>query len=425
MRDHAKGLSFRGAAAGSLFERRTPILAASVLLLTALAWLLWPSGPAQAQNKDDVQFTASIDPTKAAASDVMLTGLTLPQGVTIDPEFASGTYSYTLTVPASREQQGFSGRFTSPPYRDAYGQDSPNGFGMAAVGTPAQLATIDDGGARYYIVADDQVPFWLSHFIDLGPPNSSTTVIIRVYKKLPGRAKKIPLHDPKNSVWKDYTLTVKREVIQQQVRGGQGGNPSTETGATNDQLVGSDGDDVLHGGGGRDVMRGGAGHDELHGQNGNDRLYGGPGNDELYGGKGNDQLHGNEDDDALWGKKGNDELRGGRGNDRLYGGPGNDDLYGGKGSDELHGGSGDDTYTGGPGADDFVFDSSETGDKIITDFASGDVIALKGNGWSSVADIIASVHGVGTSGYRYTLAPGLTVETTNNRPLRTEDFVEY
>ena len=51
------------------------------------------------------------------------------------------------------------------------------------------------------------------------------------------------------------------------------------------------------------------------------------------------------------------------------------------------------------------------------------MIVLKGSGWSSAADIIAGVQAVGSTGYRYTLASGLTVETTNNRTLRTEDFV--
>ena len=52
------------------------------------------------------------------------------------------------------------------------------------------------------------------------------------------------------------------------------------------------------------------------------------------------------------------------------------------------------------------------------------MIVLKGSGWDSVADIITSVVPL-TNGkdYLYGLASGLTVETTNNRPLRDEDFV--
>lgn len=49
-----------------------------------------------------------------------------------------------------------------------------------------------------------------------------------------------------------------------------------------------------------------------------------------------------------------------------------------------------------------------------------------GNGsdtYTGGADIIASLQAVGSANYRYTLSPGLTGETTNNRSLRTEDFV--
>ena len=107
----------------------------------------------------------------------------------------------------------------------------------------------------------------------------------------------------------------------------------------------------------------------------------------------------------------------------LVGLGGDDTLNGQGGYDELRGGGGDDDLSGGGDADRFVFFASQTGANAISDFASGDVIVLLGSGWSSVSDIIASVQAIGSANYRYTLAPGLTVETTNNRPLRTEDFV--
>ena len=118
-----------------------------------------------------------------------------------------------------------------------------------------------------------------------------------------------------------------------------------------------------------------------------------------------------------------DTLTGTSSGELLVGLGGDDDLSGLAGNDELRGGSGDDDLTGGAGSDRFVFFAGQTGAKAITDFASGDVVVLKGSGWSSVADIIYSVQAVGSTGYRYTLASGLTVETTNNRTLRTEDFV--
>ena len=123
------------------------------------------------------------------------------------------------------------------------------------------------------------------------------------------------------------------------------------------------------------------------------------------------------------GTSGPDTLTGTGDGELLAGLGGADILSGHGGNDELRGGDGDDDLTGGAGADRFVFLAGETGAKAITDFASGDVIVLKGGGWSSAADIIATVQAVDSTNYRYTLASGLTVETTNNRTLRTENFV--
>lgn len=85
--------------------------------------------------------------------------------------------------------------------------------------------------------------------------------------------------------------------------------------ASNQNMIGTDGDDTLDGGGG---------NDELWGYGGNDTLLGGDGNDFLWGGFGNDQLEGGAGDDTLLGEGGNDTLIGGAGNDTLYGGAGND-----------------------------------------------------------------------------------------------------
>lgn len=55
---------------------------------------------------------------------------------------------------------------------------------------------------------------------------------------------------------------------------------------------------------------------------------------------GNDEIIGSNDDDILFGYSGNDIIRGGAGNDRLSGGDGDDILYGGSGSNTLDGGFG-------------------------------------------------------------------------------------
>ena len=172
------------------------------------------------------------------------------------------------------------------------------------------------------------------------------------------------------------------------------------------ELSGTDGDDTLTGGAGNDALDGKKGKDELRGLGGHDTLSGGRGNDKLYGGPGDDGLNG------------------GRGNDKLYGGPGDDELNGGRDNDRLYGGTGNDTLTGGGGRDRYVFVSGDSGRKIITDFGARELIVLKGGGWETVANIIATVQATGSADYTYTLSrsgePSLTVKT--NRALDTNNF---
>jgi len=163
------------------------------------------------------------------------------------------------------------------------------------------------------------------------------------------------------------------------------------------------GDDALTGDDGDNVIDGGPGNDQIYGQDGNDHLIGGSGNDTLMGGDGDDALDGGDGDDVLngwigadqlsagaghdrsFGYNGNDWLSGGEGNDQLFGGADHDHLDGGAhddrlsgdaGDDVLKGGAGNDTLSGGAGADRFVFDGPGQGLDVITDFGTGDVLAI-------------------------------------------------
>ena len=127
------------------------------------------------------------------------------------------------------------------------------------------------------------------------------------------------------------------------------------------------GDDALTGDGGDNVMDGGAGNDQIYGQDGNDHLIGGSGNDTLFGGDGDDVLDGDDGDDLLNGGANSDQLNGGAGHDMLFGSFGNDVLKGGPGNDTLRGDS---------GADRFVFDSVDGSVDVISDFGTGDVLAI-------------------------------------------------
>jgi Ca2+-binding RTX toxin-like protein len=73
-------------------------------------------------------------------------------------------------------------------------------------------------------------------------------------------------------------------------------------------------------------------------------INGGDANDELLGTQRDDLIAGNSGNDALYGERGNDELHGGDGDDLLYGGSGNDVLNGGAGSNRLVGGRGNDLF---------------------------------------------------------------------------------
>jgi Ca2+-binding RTX toxin-like protein len=185
--------------------------------------------------------------------------------------------------------------------------------------------------------------------------------------------------------------------------------------AGNDKLRGGDGSDVLYGGLGNDIISGDhvpsqttSSDDYLSGEQGDDKLFGRIGYDTVLGGDGNDQLFGGSAGDILRGGKGDDQLFGGivagdlsfnpfpDENDNLVGGSGNDYLDGDAGNDYLLGtdatarGAGElDILTGGGGNDTFVI-----GDKLaayytqggasqdfalITDFATGDKVRLRGN----------------------------------------------
>ncbi len=123
---------------------------------------------------------------------------------------------------------------------------------------------------------------------------------------------------------------------------------------------------------GADIFHGSASNESVVGGDGDDGLVGDSGADTLRGGAGADTIEGGEGADALFGDAGNDRLTGGGGNDVLRGGAGADRLDGGDGADQLSGGGGYDTLAGGAGADSFLFDATpQSGVVTIEDFVSG------------------------------------------------------
>jgi serralysin len=182
------------------------------------------------------------------------------------------------------------------------------------------------------------------------------------------------------------------------------------SGAGNDVLTGTSGNNTMKGGGGADSIVGGAGNDCLWGEAGDDTLNGGGGQDTAFGGDGDDlifavlgvpetidggagvdtldttafggnyavnlatgvtnfagesfvnmenivsgagadTLTGTAGANAMDGGGGADSIRGEGGDDVLTGGSGNDILIGGIGNDVVDGGNGNDVVFAGLGAD--------------------------------------------------------------------------
>jgi hypothetical protein len=114
-----------------------------------------------------------------------------------------------------------------------------------------------------------------------------------------------------------------------------------ETGAGDDTVTGSDGDDFVSTNGGDDSVIGGEGDDTLLSGDGLDTVDGGAGNDSLVGGDEADSITGGADDDTIEGGRGPDTLDGGTGNDSILGGNDDDSIIGGEGADTVDGGNGD------------------------------------------------------------------------------------
>lgn len=122
-----------------------------------------------------------------------------------------------------------------------------------------------------------------------------------------------------------------------------GGNDRVNASAGDDCIVGGDGNDNLKGGSGNDVILGGAGADDIDGGSGNDKIFGDSGADNIDGGSGDDTIHGGADNDTIKGGSGSDQVFGDDGDDTLLGSSGNDVLDGNADINFLDGGSGTDT----------------------------------------------------------------------------------
>ncbi len=108
-------------------------------------------------------------------------------------------------------------------------------------------------------------------------------------------------------------------------------------------IIGTNADEQINGTNGNDLIFALGGSDVVNGKGGNDCIVGGTGSDALRGDGGNDVILGEEGSDSLIGGGGNDHLYGGAGSDALKGEGGSDTLVGDDGSDSANGGGSTDT----------------------------------------------------------------------------------
>ncbi|MDQ8731418.1 glycerophosphodiester phosphodiesterase family protein [Bradyrhizobium sp. LHD-71] len=195
------------------------------------------------------------------------------------------------------------------------------------------------------------------------------------------------------------------------------GDDAVEAGAGDDLVYGDGGDDTVDGGDGNDTLIGGAGDDELQGGAGHDALIGGVGDDLIDGGEGIDTVdysadsagivvdlatgEANGDDigadeligvENVIGGSGDDSLTGDDAANRLDGGAGDDALDGGAGDDLILAGLGNDTIDGGAGFD--TLDLSAATGPVSVDFGAGRVSG-QGIGTDSFTNIEKLLFGAG------------------------------
>jgi Ca2+-binding RTX toxin-like protein len=135
----------------------------------------------------------------------------------------------------------------------------------------------------------------------------------------------------------------------------------------------------------------------------------------IIGSKGNDSFTGSALNDVLKGGAGNDFLDGGAGNDIIEGGTGSDYLNGGTGNDLLLGGSGDDFITSGGGTD--IINGGDGKDALLdADFSNSTKnLVFKDSGTTYGRLVLAS----GTIATNIEFLDGITTGSGNDQILYT------
>ena len=149
---------------------------------------------------------------------------------------------------------------------------------------------------------------------------------------------------------------------------------------SNNNIVGTNNDDIITDGNGNDVIAGLAGNDSITAGNGNNTISDGDGNDIIAAGNGINSINvGNGNDTVTVGNNnntivagnGNDTVTAGNGANHITVGDGTDNITVGNGSNTIVAGSGADTIHAGNGGNSI---SAGAGNDVITSGTGNDII---------------------------------------------------
>jgi len=146
---------------------------------------------------------------------------------------------------------------------------------------------------------------------------------------------------------------------------------------SNNNIVGTNNDDIITDGNGNDVIAGLAGNDSITAGNGNNTISDGDGNDTITAGNGINSINVGNGNDTVTVGNNNNTIIAGNGNDTITVGNGSNTIVAGSGADTIHAGNGGNSISAGAGND--VITSGNGNDTIDGGGGSDHISAGGGN----------------------------------------------
>ena len=152
------------------------------------------------------------------------------------------------------------------------------------------------------------------------------------------------------------------------ITAGNGDNTISD-GDGNDTITVGNGNNTITAGNGNDTVTAGNHANNITVGNGNDKITVGNGNNTIVAGNGADNIQAGNGNDFITVGSGNDTITVGNGNDTILAGAGNDVIKAGNGNDFINSGGGSDQVFAGNGNDTFVYNMFKSAG--ATDFFDG------------------------------------------------------